>query len=158
VLVPIDNPLQPAGWPPPRGSGASRVLLRQPAGLGVAAASHRADRALGGPDDDDPAFEKALYDQIGVDCRYVGHPNPALHAAHGAGTNRSRGPCARRRCPIGLLPGSRAQEIPAQLPDPLRRRARNPSSDAAGRLPRRRRHAGAPAGHSRGPASSRSAR
>jgi lipid-A-disaccharide synthase len=65
-------------------------------------------------------FEKALYDPLGVDCRYVGHPvldymAPAV-----------MDPPARARFPetvgagagtiVGLLPGSRVQEIRHTFP------------------------------------------
>jgi lipid-A-disaccharide synthase len=65
-------------------------------------------------------FEKALYDPLGVDCRYVGHPvldymapavmDPPARArflkALGAGD----------RTVVGLLPGSRSQEIRHTFP------------------------------------------
>jgi lipid-A-disaccharide synthase len=65
-------------------------------------------------------FEKALYDPLGVDCRYVGHPvldymAPAVMES----TSReeyleSLG--ARGKTVVGLLPGSRSQEIRHTFP------------------------------------------
>ncbi len=50
-------------------------------------------------------FEKALYDAVGLDCIYVGHPM-LDRIERRAATNRFG-----RKLVIGLLPGSRAQEI-----------------------------------------------
>ncbi|MBI2425108.1 MAG: lipid-A-disaccharide synthase [Candidatus Hydrogenedentes bacterium] len=55
-------------------------------------------------------FEEALYRAIGMDCRYVGHP---LLDHIGRFTHPARKP---DRMTIGLLPGSRTQEIRRILP------------------------------------------
>ena len=55
-------------------------------------------------------FEKALYDEAGVDCTYVGHPLlDHIPTVHVNGTLRDR-------LVIGILPGSRQQEIQRLLP------------------------------------------
>lgn len=50
-------------------------------------------------------FEKELYDEVGLDCTFVGHPL-LDHIEHVAVSDAFEGPCT-----IGLMPGSRAQEI-----------------------------------------------
>lgn len=58
-------------------------------------------------------FEKPLYDAVGLDCVFVGHPlQDALPQVPLEG--RYAGTCT-----IGLLPGSRAQEISRILPEML---------------------------------------
>ncbi len=65
-------------------------------------------------------FEKALYDPLGVDCRYVGHPvldymAPAvMESATREKYLESTG--ARGKTIVGLLPGSRSQEIRHTFP------------------------------------------
>ena len=65
-------------------------------------------------------FEKALYDPLGVDCRYVGHPlldylTPAVMES--ASREKYLGSLAARgRTVVGLLPGSRSQEIRQTFP------------------------------------------
>ena len=65
-------------------------------------------------------FEKALYDPLGVDCRYVGHPvldymAPAvMDSAVREKYVGSLG--ARGKTVVGLLPGSRSQEIRHTFP------------------------------------------
>jgi lipid-A-disaccharide synthase len=65
-------------------------------------------------------FEKALYDPLGVDCRYVGHPvldymAPAvMESASREKYLASLG--ARGKNIVGLLPGSRSQEIRHTFP------------------------------------------
>jgi lipid-A-disaccharide synthase len=65
-------------------------------------------------------FEKALYDPLGVDCRYVGHPvldymAPAvMESASREKYLASLG--ARGKTIVGLLPGSRSQEIRHTFP------------------------------------------
>jgi len=65
-------------------------------------------------------FEKALYDPLGVDCRYVGHPvldylAPAVMES-AAREKYLESTCARGRTIVGLLPGSRSQEIRHTFP------------------------------------------
>jgi len=55
-------------------------------------------------------FEEDLYKEAGVDCAYVGHPL-LDHAASFTATGMYQGDCV-----IGLLPGSREQEIGRLLP------------------------------------------
>jgi lipid-A-disaccharide synthase len=55
-------------------------------------------------------FEEALYRAVGVDCTYVGHPLLDHMAA-----TRIGGAC-RTGTAVGLLPGSREQEIRRLLP------------------------------------------
>ena len=56
-------------------------------------------------------FEKPLYDRIGVDCKYVGHPlldylgETSMDDAFIASLRASG------KVPVGLLPGSRQQEV-----------------------------------------------
>jgi len=62
-------------------------------------------------------FEKPLYDRLGVDCRYVGHPlldylaeanlDERLEASLGS---------SGKNIPVGLLPGSRLQEVRQSFP------------------------------------------
>jgi lipid-A-disaccharide synthase len=58
-------------------------------------------------------FERALYEEVGVDCVYVGHPLLDYAAAHEASQPIAGDPV------IGLLPGSREQEIARLLPTML---------------------------------------
>ncbi len=65
-------------------------------------------------------FEKALYDPLGVDCRYVGHPvldylAPAVMDPPARASFLERLD-ARTRTIVGLLPGSRSQEIRHTFP------------------------------------------
>lgn len=62
-------------------------------------------------------FEEALYRSAGVPCRWVGHPlldDPMSEAEQAAFSRRHRLDVAQRV--LGLLPGSRAQEIEQLLP------------------------------------------
>ncbi len=65
-------------------------------------------------------FEKALYDPLGVDCRYVGHPvldymAPAVMES--AAREKYLGSLgAGGKTVVGLLPGSRSQEIRHTFP------------------------------------------
>jgi len=65
-------------------------------------------------------FEKPLYDRIGVDCRYVGHPlldylaNTRME--EDAKQRFLRDCSASERTAVGLLPGSRLQEIRHTFP------------------------------------------
>jgi lipid-A-disaccharide synthase len=65
-------------------------------------------------------FEKALYDPLGVDCRYVGHPvldylAPAVMES--SAREKYLGSLgARGKNVVGLLPGSRSQEIRHTFP------------------------------------------
>lgn len=60
-------------------------------------------------------FEKALYDNVGLDCTYVGHPLLDHIADADAACNRQYEPLSERFT-VGILPGSRAQEIGRILP------------------------------------------
>lgn len=55
-------------------------------------------------------FEKALYDEVGLDCTFVGHPL-LDHIEQSSVSETFCGPCT-----IGLMPGSRAQEIDRIFP------------------------------------------
>ncbi len=61
-------------------------------------------------------FEKRLYDEIGVDCRYVGHPvldyMPAVEVDEAFIRSLHEGGAT----PVGLLPGSRRQEVRHTFP------------------------------------------
>jgi len=65
-------------------------------------------------------FEKPLYDRLGVDCRYVGHPAldylapDLMDASARARYVEALGDAGRVR--IGILPGSRSQEIRHTFP------------------------------------------
>jgi len=65
-------------------------------------------------------FEKALYDPLGVDCRYVGHPvldymaPEVMDSPSREKYLESLG--ARGKTVVGLLPGSRSQEIRHTFP------------------------------------------
>lgn len=65
-------------------------------------------------------FEKELYDRIGVDCRYVGHPLLDYLAPEVLDEEARRRFLARfgatERNAVGLLPGSRLQEIRHSFP------------------------------------------
>jgi lipid-A-disaccharide synthase len=65
-------------------------------------------------------FEKPLYDRIGVDCRYVGHPllDYLASARIDEDTKQSflKECGASERTAVGLLPGSRLQEIRHSFP------------------------------------------
>jgi lipid-A-disaccharide synthase len=65
-------------------------------------------------------FEKALYDPLGVDCQYVGHP-VLDYMAPAVMDQRARAHFletlgAGNRVVVGLLPGSRTQEIRHTFP------------------------------------------
>jgi lipid-A-disaccharide synthase len=65
-------------------------------------------------------FEKALYDPLGVDCRYVGHPvldymAPAVMNSPARARYLEQWGASGRTV-IGLLPGSRIQEIRHSFP------------------------------------------
>lgn len=56
-------------------------------------------------------FEQALYEAKGIDCEYVGHPLlDHIESTPIAGVFKSEGPV------VGLLPGSRRQEIQRHMP------------------------------------------
>ncbi len=62
-------------------------------------------------------FEAALYEQAGVSCRVVGHPlldDPAPESEQAAFLRRHR--LDTDHAVLGLLPGSRAQEVTRLLP------------------------------------------
>ncbi len=65
-------------------------------------------------------FEKALYDPLGVDCRYVGHPvldYMAPLVMDSAAREEYLGSLgARGKTVVGLLPGSRSQEVRHTFP------------------------------------------
>jgi lipid-A-disaccharide synthase len=74
-------------------------------------------------------FEKALYDQAGVPCTFVGHPLlDAVAPRYNPETLRTRFHLGHDGPVIGLLPGSRTGELQALLPILL---------DAAEKLARR---------------------
>lgn len=115
ILVPIDNPgfnLRLAGHARERGIPVCYYVSPQ-VWAWLPHRIHRVGRLVDRMMTILP-FEKSLYDKIGVDCRYVGHPlmdylaptiiSPAARAeflaAQGLNTP-----------PIGLLPGSRIQEV-----------------------------------------------
>jgi lipid-A-disaccharide synthase len=58
-------------------------------------------------------FEKTFYGQYGVHADYVGHPLVDKHAAHLPPIAKSLDPA---NCTLGLLPGSRRQEVLYLLP------------------------------------------
>lgn len=58
-------------------------------------------------------FEEALYQEVGLDCAYVGHPLIDHIAAYAPQRTLEGDPV------IGILPGSRAQEITRLLPTML---------------------------------------
>lgn len=65
-------------------------------------------------------FEEALYRDAGVPCRWVGHPlldDPVSEADQAAFSRRHRLDTSRRV--LGLLPGSRVQEVRQLLPPML---------------------------------------
>jgi lipid-A-disaccharide synthase len=66
-------------------------------------------------------FETALYAQAGLDCAFVGHPlmDEIQPGRSTASVRRSRGWGARETL-VGLLPGSRIQEVQNLLPVMLR--------------------------------------
>jgi lipid-A-disaccharide synthase len=62
-------------------------------------------------------FETAYYDAEQVPVRYVGHPSvDKVHAHHSRSENCLRFGLAEHKAIIGLLPGSRANEIKRLLP------------------------------------------
>lgn len=65
-------------------------------------------------------FEKSLYDDIGVDCRYVGHPLldylSDMNMAQDAKQRFLKALGVLARNIVGLLPGSRLQEIRHTFP------------------------------------------
>jgi lipid-A-disaccharide synthase len=62
-------------------------------------------------------FEKEFYDSAGVDCEFVGHPLlDDLHTLPPKTTLRTRHGLHPDRPTIGLLPGSRRQEVSRLLP------------------------------------------
>jgi len=56
-------------------------------------------------------FEKALYDRIGVDCEHVGHPLLDYMPENRLDDKFSGALCRESRTVVGILPGSRCQEI-----------------------------------------------
>jgi lipid-A-disaccharide synthase len=56
-------------------------------------------------------FEKELYDNFGVDCRYVGHPALDYLTAYELDNDFMQRMQAGGNCVVGLLPGSRLQEV-----------------------------------------------
>jgi lipid-A-disaccharide synthase len=65
-------------------------------------------------------FEAAWYERAGVPCRWVGHPlldDPAPDAEHDAFARRHR--LDADQAVLGVLPGSRAQEVARLLPTML---------------------------------------
>jgi lipid-A-disaccharide synthase len=65
-------------------------------------------------------FEESLYQRAGVPCRWVGHPlldDPVPESEHAAFGRRHR--LEPGQTVLGLLPGSRAQEVHQLLPPML---------------------------------------
>lgn len=80
-------------------------------------------------------FESALYERAGVPCRWVGHPlldDPEPEREHAAFLRRYR--LDADHTVLGLLPGSRAQEIARLLPTMLEASRRLRASGAAHRV------------------------
>lgn len=61
-------------------------------------------------------FEKRLYDEIGVDCRYVGHPMLDYMPTVKLDEAFIQGLYAGGATPVALLPGSRRQEVRHTFP------------------------------------------
>jgi lipid-A-disaccharide synthase len=62
-------------------------------------------------------FETAYYDAENVPVRYVGHPSvDKVHPQHGKGEDLSRFGLDKSQPIVGLLPGSRVNEIKRMLP------------------------------------------
>jgi lipid-A-disaccharide synthase len=115
ILVPIDNPgfnLRLAGHARERGMPVCYYVSPQ-VWAWLPHRIHRIGRLVTRMMAILP-FEKALYDRIGVDCRYVGHPLlDYLAEAKGAFLSEFSAP---GRWTVGLLPGSRVQEIRHSFP------------------------------------------
>ena len=117
VLVPVDNPgfnLRIAGLMQGRGTPVCYYVSPQ-VWAWLPGRIHRIARAVTRMMVILP-FEKAMYDRLGVDCRFVGHPALdylSRHRLDEAFVTSCRG---SGKTVVGLLPGSRLQEVRHTFP------------------------------------------